>query len=77
MEIARRFLAAANQTFEELAGMPHMGMSRTFRNPKFAAVRKWAVKEFDKYLIFYLPLHDGIEVLRVVHGTRDLEELFK
>ncbi len=30
----------------------------------------------DKYLLFYLPLDDGIEVVRVLHGARDLESLF-
>lgn len=29
-----------------------------------------------KYLLFYLPLDDGIEVVRVLHGSRDLESLF-
>lgn len=28
------------------------------------------------YLIFYLPLEDGIEVVRVLHGARDWEPLF-
>ena len=30
---------------------------------------------FEKILIFYLPLQDGIDVVRVVHGSRDLERL--
>jgi len=25
------------------------------------------------YLIFYFPLEDGIDVIRVLHGTRDVE----
>jgi toxin ParE1/3/4 len=28
------------------------------------------------YLIFYHPIEDGIEILRVVSGYRDLEALF-
>jgi len=30
----------------------------------------------DKYLVFYLPLDEGIELVRVLHGARDLENLF-
>lgn len=30
----------------------------------------------EKYLIFYFPLDDGIEIVRVLHGARDLESLF-
>ena len=30
----------------------------------------------DDYLIFYLPIVEGIEVVRIVSGYRDLEALF-
>ncbi|MEA5603357.1 hypothetical protein [Nostoc sp. UHCC 0252] len=30
----------------------------------------------DDYLIFYRPIADGIEVVRIVTGYRDLETLF-
>jgi toxin ParE1/3/4 len=36
----------------------------------------WRVKDFEKYLIFYRPQKDGIDVLRIIHGARDIEELF-
>lgn len=29
-----------------------------------------------RYVIFYRPLQDGIDVVRVLHGTRDLEAVF-
>jgi toxin ParE1/3/4 len=56
--------------------MPEIGASRMFRNPRYAYVRIWRVKGFERYLIFYRPLNDGIEVLRVIHGARNVEELF-
>jgi len=28
------------------------------------------------YLVFYLPLDDGIEVVRVLHGSREIDALF-
>ena len=28
------------------------------------------------YIIFYVPLEDGIEVERIIHGARDFESLF-
>ncbi len=75
-ETARGFLESAERTFEELAKMPKMGVSRSFRNPNFADVRMWRVKSFEKFLIFYRPVKDGIVVLRVIHGSRDIENLF-
>jgi len=26
--------------------------------------------------VFYLPLHDGIEVVRLLHGARDIDAIF-
>ena len=31
----------------------------------------------QKYFIFYLPLDNGIDVLRVLHSSRDIEKIFK
>ena len=30
---------------------------------------------FEKTLLFYFPLKEGIALVRVVHGNRDLERL--
>jgi toxin ParE1/3/4 len=38
-------------------------------------MRRWRVRGFENYLIFYQPLAQGIDVLRVVYGTRDLPGL--
>jgi toxin ParE1/3/4 len=35
------------------------------------------IRGFGKYLIFYLPLEDGIEIVRVLHGPRDVQSLFE
>ena len=32
---------------------------------------------FGSYLIFYQPLTDGIEVVRVLHGARDIDRIFR
>ena len=77
IEAADRLLEAVETTFLALAEMPRMGALRTFRNPRFAGVRMWRVKDFEKYLIFYRPMKDGIAVLRVIHASRDIESLFR
>lgn len=30
---------------------------------------------FEKILLFYFPLQDGIDLVRVVHGSRDLAQI--
>ncbi|MEX1025024.1 MAG: type II toxin-antitoxin system RelE/ParE family toxin [Planctomycetota bacterium] len=42
-----------------------------------AGLRSFPVKGFDKHLIFYRSTEHGIEVLRVLHGARDLGTIFE
>lgn len=35
------------------------------------------MKGFTSHLIFYRPINYGIEVVRVIHGARDIERLFE
>ena len=34
------------------------------------------VQKYDKYLLVYEPRDYGVEILRVLHGARDLPTLF-
>ena len=73
---AIRFLDAAETTFQQLAESPELGSLGEFQSPALSGVRRWRVKRFTNYLIFYRPLADGIEVLRVLHGARDIDAIF-
>ena len=77
-DLADRFTARAESTFKNLARTPGLGRPRPFRSPKAKNLRSWKVADFPKHLIFYRPLPDecGVEIVRVVHGTRDLDALF-
>lgn len=66
---ADRFLDQIQERFLALADFPKMG---TGRDDLKAGLRSHPV---GNYLIFYLPLPDGIEVVRVLHGSRDIESL--
>ncbi|SRR6266849_56107 len=72
---ASRFFAQAEATFERLAGMPHMGPRYEVENPAFAEVRYFPISRFKKYLVFYLPTARGVDVVRVLHGARDIHAL--
>jgi toxin ParE1/3/4 len=61
----------------DLSVMPEMGTIQHFLNPRFAGIRRWRIRSFEKYLIFYRPLEDGIEVVRVIHAARDIESIFE
>jgi len=54
-----------------LAPQPLMGRSRDELSPGVRSL------PFGRYVIFYLPLADGIDVVRVLHSARDIEAIFE
>jgi toxin ParE1/3/4 len=76
-ESAMRFLRAAENAFRELAGMPRMGIETSFSDSEDSNLRRWRIRGFENFLIFYRPMEDGIEVIRVLHGAREIERLFE
>ena len=75
--VALRFLEAAHDTFALLSSHPEMGWQCRLRHPGLASARVFRVKGFEKILIFYRLSRDRIEILRVLHGSQDLEALFE
>ena len=70
-EVALRFVANARESFAALASQPRMGPMVQSRNPRLAGIRKWRVKGFPKFLIFYVPEPDFIRIVRVLHSAAD------
>lgn len=74
-ELAYRFLDALDATFAQLAAMPLIGHSLEFESEEAQGVRIWRVSDFEAWLVFYRPTASGIEVIRVLHGARNLPTL--
>lgn len=67
-----RFLDALTEAFDALARMPEMGARREFDNPALEDIRMWPTRGFEKHLVFYRPIPNGIDVIRVLHAARDV-----
>ncbi len=68
---ADKFAVLIDDHFRALARRPHMGRSR----PELALeFRSFSVGE---YVIFYVPLPKGVEIVRVLHGGRDIESILQ
>jgi toxin ParE1/3/4 len=67
-----RFLEAAEDGFHFLAENRRAGTEFDPPVPNLPGVRFWPVTRFHNYLIIYRPLLDGVEIVRVLHGARDL-----
>jgi toxin ParE1/3/4 len=74
-EVGHRFLVAAHDTFALLATQPGIGWHFRFKNPLLSSLRVFRVAGFKKMLVVYLPIDSGVEIVRVIHGSRNLLKL--
>ena len=71
-EVVRQLRAS----FELLARMPRLGlMVKKIRTTE--PLRMWLSPEFRNYLIFYRELSDGADIVRVLHGARDIKRILE
>ena len=70
-ETAARFAVAADTTFNKLAQSPRIAPAAGSRQVRLKTIRKWKVAGFPKMLIFFDPLADGIEIIRILHAAAD------
>ena len=49
-----------------------MGPVYGFTSPGHSDVRFWPLSGFRNYLMLYRPISGGVEVIRIIHGARDL-----
>jgi toxin ParE1/3/4 len=68
--IADRFLLTLGERISSLYEFPDRGAAR------FEIGKGVRILIEGKYLIIYRKLDSGVEVLRVVHGARDLGDLY-
>ena len=75
--IAADSIAAADKWVDDLdekmalwATQPMMGRARDELAP---GIRSLA---FGRYVVFFAPLPEGIDVVRVLHGARDIDNTF-
>lgn len=54
---------------------PRSGAKCDFSANELQGIRRMAIAGFPRHLIFYRADEQEIRILRVVHGTRDLETL--
>jgi toxin ParE1/3/4 len=77
LDVALRFFDAAYSTFALLATQPNMGWHSRIKHPGLEALRVFRVNGFEHMLVLYRPLSKGVDILRVVHGSRNLRSLLR
>ena len=74
----RPFLDAIEEVSSLLSATPEIGSPHYFPHPELQGLRFLPLRKFENYLLFYRALKDEemIEIVRIVHGARDLPRLF-
>jgi toxin ParE1/3/4 len=74
--VAERYLTAVDRTCARLAKQPRSGAPYDSGVARLEGTRRVPVSGFMAYLPFYMPRADGIDVVRILHGARDIQHLF-
>jgi toxin ParE1/3/4 len=69
-EAARRLIKKLRQAMNHLGENPKMGRRRVDLHDSIYSF------PVDRYIIFYTTEEKGIRVMRVLHGARELSEIF-
>ena len=71
LDRAITFIRKLYGQMEKVAASPGIGRSR---DELLAGLRSFP---YGNYLIFYSPLDDGADIVRILSGARDIEALFQ
>ena len=76
LEVAERFLLAFKECLERLSEFPLIGVERfSFRDERLQSLRMWQIPSFEKYLVFYTVSDETIDIVRVLHSSRDISTI--
>ena len=68
---ADRWVHRLDERFQLWATQPMLGRARDELAPGLRCMA------FGRYVVFYVPLQYGIDIVRVLHGSRDLDASFQ
>jgi toxin ParE1/3/4 len=67
IDAADRWVDQLDEKFQLIVTQPMMGRARDELEPGLRSF------PFGRYVIFYMPKGNGIDVVRVLHGARDID----
>ncbi|NJM48890.1 MAG: type II toxin-antitoxin system RelE/ParE family toxin [Alkalinema sp. RU_4_3] len=71
LDRAIAFIQKLHDQIEKIAATPGMGRRRDELLPDLRCMA------YGNYMIFYFSMNDGIDVVRVINGARDIEAIFQ
>ena len=77
LNASEKFLEAVKSTYRKIADMPNIGTLRDYGRPQLKGMRMWRIAKYPQYLIFYFATGSELYILRVLHGSQDLDAIFR
>lgn len=71
LDAAQRVVQEIRASAADYAAQPLLGAQRPELGEEVRSFRVF------RYVVFYRPVEDGIDVLRVIHGARDVERIYR
>jgi toxin ParE1/3/4 len=72
LELADRFLMALEHTIQQVGAFPYAGSLFAAGRIRALEIRRWPVKEFPRYLIYYAVSTHKVTLLRILHSAREV-----
>lgn len=72
LDAALRFYDAVSRTYRQLRDHPTRWPMYGLDHPRLVNIRKRHIAGFAKYLVFYRIEDSVVEIIRVLHGARDI-----
>lgn len=76
-DVAIRFREAVRRTVESLRQHPLVGPRHISGDPRLQTLRSWPVAGFESIRIYYLLCSDFIDIIRILHGKRDVKRILE
>jgi len=71
VEVAQRFIDDLEEAFRLIERQPGIGSPRYGHELHIADLRSWGLRPFP-HVVLYILRNDALDVLRVLHGARDI-----
>ena len=75
-QTAQDFVSDLERCFTLLAENPQIGVQREYRSKALAGMHMFPLKNYSSCLVFYMADDRTIDIVRILHGRRDIERLF-
>jgi toxin ParE1/3/4 len=75
-KLARRWSESVTSAVLRIMRNPRSGTPCRFGVAELSNIRRMSISGFPKHLVFYKVVDGEVLILRVLHGARDLENLF-